>query len=95
MSEMHEELFTAEIIVETVKSQIHSTIPNLHKCSRWDVVDRYMSRIFLYTQKKCVGLAGGNQIRSDTFQNGSDIIRYPNVILSHAVYSDKFVYSYQ
>ena len=27
-------------------------------------------------------ISGGNQIGSDTFQNGSDIIRYPTVILS-------------
>ena len=29
-------------------------------------------------------ISGGNQIGSDTFQNGSDIIRYPTVILSPA-----------
>ena len=29
-------------------------------------------------------ISNGNQIGSDTFQNGSDIIRYPTVILSPA-----------
>ena len=29
-------------------------------------------------------ISGGNQIGSDTFQNWSDIIRYPTVILSPA-----------
>ena len=29
-------------------------------------------------------ISGGNQIGSDTFENGSDIIRYPTVILSPA-----------
>ena len=29
-------------------------------------------------------ISGGNQIGSDTFQNGSDIIRYPTVTLSPA-----------
>ena len=27
-------------------------------------------------------ISGGNQVGSDTFQNGSDIVRYPTVILS-------------
>ena len=27
-------------------------------------------------------ISGGNQIGSDTLENGSDIIRYPTVILS-------------
>ena len=31
-------------------------------------------------------ISGGNQIGSDTFQNGSDIIRYPTVILSPGLY---------
>ena len=29
-------------------------------------------------------ISGGNQFGSDTFQNGSDIIRYPTAILSPA-----------
>ena len=29
-------------------------------------------------------ISGGNQVGSDTLQNGSDIIRYPTVILSPA-----------
>ena len=31
-------------------------------------------------------ISGGNQIGSDTFQNGSDIIRYPTVILRPGSY---------
>ena len=34
-------------------------------------------------------ISGGNQIGSDTFQNGSDIIRYPTVILSPGKVSKK------
>ena len=39
-------------------------------------------------------ISGGNQIGSDTFQNGSDIIRYPTVILSPVpciLYRNKFL----
>ena len=50
-------------------------------------IDRFiMGRIYLCTQKNGSDeVSDGNQIRSDTFQNGSDIIRYPTVILSPEV----------
>ena len=41
------------------------------------------------TQAEKIGsdeISGRNQIGSDTFENGSDVIRYPKVILSPAVH---------
>ena len=47
-----------------------------------------MGRISLFTQKnRSDKISGGNQFGSDIFQNGSDIIRYPTVILSPALNS--------
>ena len=35
-------------------------------------------------------ISGGNQIGSDTFQNGSDIIRYPTTISNPAKKAEPF-----
>ena len=71
-------------MVEIDKTQIYSILPNFVIAADEILLTGLSWVGYFYARRKNGSdeISGGNQIGSDTFQNGSDIIRYPTIILS-------------
>ena len=92
--------FTTHFMVEIDKIQNYTILPNFVIAADeiWLTGLSWVGYLYARRKNGSDEISGGNQIGSDTFQNGSDIIRYPTVILSPAppmsleIYSKNFIF---